>query len=275
MAACRALGFAPADAQRFAKVEGPFDALIGEILAPGWPVNEVLRELTSLTVDIGNNRELVERVSTRLQLPPGDAASKVRIAGAVSDIETNIERSLPNVADELTARVRPIREQWEARGPGLLAEIARLADPLAVPASAEIVLVLPYVGGHGVAYPAQNRIVLEAMLVHPLPELRETLRIAWLLSQLNADLPALADVLAPKSRDNILALATLPAVLSAAEAVELGHCDERSLAGALSAWRLERDDPELAGKLWSWWNAWLDQRAKWPVAVAALNHLVG
>ena len=49
----------------------------------------------------------------------------------------------PRVADELPLRVDPLRSQWEARGPGLLAAMRRLSTAdLLVPA-AGLVLVHP------------------------------------------------------------------------------------------------------------------------------------
>ena len=157
----------------------------------------------------------------------------------------------------------------------MLVAIRRQTDALAFPEAADIVLVAPYIGGYGAAHPHQNRVLLEAVLYHPLPQLPETLRLAWLLGQLNADLPAIADVVPPGRSLSALKLAMIPPVLAAAELVELARCDEATVAAALEAWQPERKDPTLPGKIWSWWNAWIDQPAKWPVAVAALDQLAG
>jgi hypothetical protein len=143
-----------------------------------------------------------------------------------------------------------------------------------IPAAAEVVLVTPIVGGYGAAHPWTNRVTLEAMLFHPQPAVPETLRLAWLLCQLNSDLPAIADVLGPKFSRGIVALAMVAPVLSAAEAVEAGSCSEGTIAGALGAWRPELGSARAADILWSWWDSWLQQRSRWPVAVAALQQLL-
>lgn len=82
---------------------------------------------------------------------------------------------------ELQLRAGLVREQWEIRGPGLLAAIAaRLApgEPLK-PLSIE--LVLPLVGG-AAGYLGRDRAWLEALLHDVSPLFPESLRIAWLVA---------------------------------------------------------------------------------------------
>lgn len=127
-------------------------------------------------------------------------------------------------ADELAARVRPLCEQWDARGPGLMRMLDRQAGPIGV-ARATVALTLPVVGGHGVALPAANAVLFEAVLANPLPELPEVLRLAWLLAQLGADADA--------SR----AAGLVSEVLTAAEEVELATADAATIELATEAWR--------------------------------------
>jgi hypothetical protein len=273
-AMCRAAGLASADPQIAAILDPAADALAAEIAAAGWPAPQVLHELTGLASEFDNNGELVKRVITRLHLPMPDVTTPVRIAGAIADLEAAMQRAAPGLAEELAVRVRPIREQWEARGPGMLIEIARLTEPLAIPSAAEIVLVAPYAGGAGSAYAGANRVVLEAVLFNPLPELPEAVRLAWLLSQLNADLPWLTDVLPAARAREAMKLAMIPPVLAAAEAVELAYCNEATLATAIAAWLPDVAAEDVTPKIWTWWNAWLDHATKWSVAVAALEQLL-
>ncbi|HEX6963796.1 MAG TPA: hypothetical protein VF175_18155 [Lacipirellula sp.] len=273
-AVCRARGMEAADAALAAAVTPAADALIVELNAAGWPTPAVLEELTSLAAEIDNNRELVSRVIARLRLSIADVAFPVRVAGAIADLEAAVRRTQPQLAEELPARIRPIREQWEARAPGMLIEIARLTDPMIVPQAAEIVLVSPYVGGHGLAHAAQNRVTLEAVLFNPLPKLPEVVRLAWLISQLNADLPMLTDVLPARRSLAAMKLAMIAPVLAAAEAVELGQCDEAAVTGALRAWQPQSNAEQTAATIWSWWQAWMEHPTRWPVAVAALEQML-
>jgi hypothetical protein len=274
IAACRAAGMAAVDAELEAAIGPAADTLAVEIAAAGWVVPEVLGELTALAADFENNRELVARTITRLQLPVTDGSTPVRVAGAIADLEAALLQFQPQLAEELAARVRPLREQWEARGPGMIQEIARVTESWVIPQSAEIVLVAPYGGGHGVAHVAQNHVTLEAVLFHPRPELPETVRLAWLLGQLNSDLPALVDVLPARRSLAAMRMAMIPPVLAAAEAVELARCDEATIAAALEAWQPQGAKPQVAGQLWLWWDAWLEKPAKWHVAVAALEQIL-
>jgi hypothetical protein len=274
-AVCRRAGLDAANVEFERAIASPADALIGEISGAGWPIEEALDELTSLAAEIDNNRELVDRLIARRRLPVVDSDVRVCVAGAIADLEAAMRRWQPQVEEELAARIRPIREQWEARGPGMRIEISRLTQPEVVPAAAEVVLVLPYAGGHGVAHPSSNRVTLEGVLVNPLPELPESVRLVWLLSQLNADMPWLTDDVPPIRAGEMLRLAMIPPVLAAAEAVELTRCNEASIAAALHAWLPTIAAESAAAKMWSWWNAWLDHSTRWPVAVAALEQLIG
>jgi hypothetical protein len=274
-ATCRAEGLPAADLEIAACIDPQSDALASEVASAGWPVDAALAQIASFAIDYGDNRELVERVAARLNLAPSDPAHLVRIAGAVADLEAALARARPDIGDELHVRQRPLREPWEARGPGMLRHIGRLTDSVVSPEAAGVVLVAPYVGGHGRAYPAQNRVLFEAMLYNPVAELPETVRLTWLLAQLNFDLPRLADALPPGRAAHVASLAMAPATLAAAEVVELATCKEAALGWALLAWRLvPPDDRATAGRLWTWWQTWLEGNAAWPAAVAALDCLL-
>lgn len=272
---CRAFGVRAADGDLDAAIAPQADALIAEIDATACPRVEFLAELTSLTAEIDNNREIVTRAVSRLHAAPLATTAFTRTAGAIGDVEAALASARPELAEELAMRVRPLREQWEARGPGLLRQIGRLTDDAVVPNVAEIVIVSPYAGGHGLAHPRQNRITLEGVLVHPHPQLPEPLRLAWLLAQLNSDLPRFADALPPGRSAFAFAVAMAPATLAASQEVELATCDELTLGSAFEAWGLSGMLPaDAPQRVITWWNAWLDRAATWPVAVAALERLL-
>jgi hypothetical protein len=268
-------GLAAADRQLAQTLGEPAARLFGEMGMAGWPADAMLQQLAALSAEYENNRELVTRSAARLNLPPVDDAIVTRIVGAVADLEATLMRQQPELVDELAVRGGPLREHWEARGGGLLREVARLTEDAVVPASAEVVLVSPYLGGHGVAYPWQNRVTIEAVLVNPLPELPETVRLAWLACQLNADLPRYADVLRPGTAGRAIRLAMVPPVLAAAASVELLPPDGAPVEFALDAWRLAGELPaNAAEQVGQWWNTWLDHPQSWPVAVAALDRML-
>jgi hypothetical protein len=271
-ALCKRAGLAAADPVLAATLQQPADTLAGEIAEAGWPAVAVLEQLAALAAEYDNNVELTTRALGRLRIVGG--SSVTRVAGAIADLEAALRRAQPEIAEELLVRGRPLREQWEARGPGLLAEAARLTEASVVPESAKIVLVSPYVGGHGIAFPPFNRVAMEAVLVNPHAELPETVRLAWLLCQLSSDLPRYVDAVGAARVQDAASLALIPPVLAAAEAVELARCDEATIALALEAWRPPPPWPrEAPQQLWNWWQTWLDGPTSWPVALAALDRM--
>lgn len=274
-ALCRVRGIPAADAA-FGNVMGPAaDALAAEVDAAQWPRIALLEQLTGLASELDNNRELVTRAAAKLHLPPRDPALLVRIAGGIADLEATLLREQPDLAEELAVRCGPLREQWEARGPGMLLEIARLTEADVIPQAAEIVLVAPYAGGCGLVHARQNRVTMEGVLFHPVPALPEPVRVAWLISQLNSDLPRYGDWLPAGRASFVFATAMAAPTLAAAQEVELATCDETTLATAFDAWGIAADLPSDAPeRVWNWWNAWSDQQATWPVAVAALERML-
>jgi hypothetical protein len=275
VAFCRRAGLPAADNQCEQALGALADELVREIELAGWPAEHLIEQLAGLSAEYENNRELVTRAAARLHLPPLDPASQVRVAGAIADLEAALLRTQPEIVDELAVRGVPLRDQWEARGPGLMREVTRLTEEGVVPEAAEVVLVAPYVGGHGLAHAAQNRVTFEAMLVDPNGDLPETVRLAWLACQLNSDLPRYAEALPRSDSARAFQLAVLLPVLAAAEAVELARCDAALVDQALDAWRLRRDLPaDASARVWRWWNACLDSPRSWGVAVAELDRLL-
>lgn len=176
----------------------------------------------------------------------------------------------PRLAEELPLRAGPLREQWEARGPGLLRRVQRLwHDDWRIDA-ARIALVYPVFGGGGVAL-SGSVVAFEAMLYNGVSALPEILRLGWLLAQLPglidgspehtmSDLPLPYEEFAPRQR---LALALLPVVLDAGEYVELSRNDGATLRLALGAW-CGFDGPtaeRLGMQLETWWRTRQANRA--------------
>jgi hypothetical protein len=173
-------------------------------------------------------------------------------------------------------RGEPLRQQWEARGPGLWRYIGLRTEPALLVERADVLLVLPALGGGGAAHWQYNSVRIEAVLANPLHELPEVLRLAWLLSQLQLDLPMIAETVSPAKWQVVAPLVMIPVVLSAAEEVELARYDARTLALAVEQWT--GVSPEVAAKqataLESWWQTYHTSRPRFPVAFAALAEMV-
>jgi hypothetical protein len=243
-----------------------------------------LRALTSWAAHYENNRELVQVALAKLRGPGGVNEQHLSlIAAAIGNLETRILAARPEMVEELALRGRPLQEQWNARGPGLLKQIERLTEENFVAPSAEVVLVQPVLGGAGFANMRANRVVFESVLTNPHPTLPEALRLGWLLAQLNADVPIYAEAVSPGMLPKIAALATVPVVLWAAETVEWATCDVATMELALGCWHVDtlgfrhadmQSPQQTADQLFKWWNAYHDSSTPWPVAWRALESLL-
>jgi hypothetical protein len=192
---------------------------------------------------------------------------------AVVAVVEAVAAARPKLAEELELRSGPLVEQWEARGPGLMTQLARLTEPRAMVQRAVVLSVYPATGGGGRALPAYNTAVIEAVLANPRAELPEVTRLAWLLAGLNADLACYREALADP--DQVLPLAMIPAVLAAANEVELARCEPASVELALEHWRLGEQHPaETAEALMAWWQTYQETRPRWTLALVALEQLI-
>lgn len=266
-----------ADKRLRAALAEPVASLVAELTGGGIEVQEFFDHAVPLAADFESNRGLAERVLARLPRRNGELNQQAagRLAGWFTELEAAFATAVPRVVDELTLRSGPLRDQWEARGPGLLAAIARKTEPEILPASAEVVLVYPALGGAGAAHLPYNKATVEAMLTNPLSDLPETVRLGWLLSTLDLDLPKYSETLARERLAFVARLAMLPAALAAAAEVELIG-EPPSLTRVLTAWRLAPDGAadSLAETLNQWWTTYQDSRPPWRVALAALDQLL-
>ncbi|MCE9526367.1 MAG: hypothetical protein K8R36_09970 [Planctomycetales bacterium] len=122
----------------------PAAGLQAEIQSAQLPEERFWRNLLGVSATIESNRELA-RLALVKTIGRGTAAENAepRIAAAVTAVEGAFARHLPKLAEELPLRMGPLREQWEARGPGWLPRVAQLAMlPVALAAGREVELCL-------------------------------------------------------------------------------------------------------------------------------------
>jgi len=275
-AACLSEGLAGIDTAIAAILQPASDELLRELRACDLAVESTLPLLVALAAECENNRQLIELAVRRTQGAGSVGEATIsRLGGCIADLEAAWLREQPTLVDELAIRGRPLREHWEARGPGLLHVLTKLTVENFIAPSAEVVLVSPWVGGHGRAHLLSNRVTFEAVLTNPDPELPETLRLAWLLAQLNLDVPVLSEPIVPHGLPRLASLATLPLVLAAAETVDLATCDEATLARAIACWHLAPPlSDETPRRLLDWWHAYTARDTRWPVAMVALDQML-
>lgn len=241
--------------------------------AEAWHVDPVaiVDHLTVISIEPSPPEQLA-RIAVRRIAGESIAASMAKdVARWMQQIQSLFLQVHPKALEELELRSTPLREQWEARGPGLMARLGKLIGSEPLVESASVVLVQPVLGGGGMAYPTYNRVGFEAMLASPWPELPEVVRLGWLLAQLQLDLPAIQGQLSRERTQEVGALAALPAVLSAAHEVELCGPIESVISQASHTWKLPPADEDT---LWAWWETYVAQRPSWGSALSALDQLL-
>jgi len=215
-------------------------------------------------------------------------------AGLVSrfdECRIAFQERFPKLRDQLGLRAGPLMDRWQTFGPGLLIEAARLIWQSAPPkhwwpTSLDALLVQPVRGGDGGCIPAKQQVWIEAMLTDADPQVGETLRLAYwitqlaiarhLQSKLGAEpLPTTGDEYDSRiHRTHSLPwdLGTVPVILAAGQTLELFRSPQLPIATAVRLWRLgdQRTGDVVAG----WWDQWSDSGAAMPVALKALDRML-
>jgi len=226
--------------------------LAAERIAP----RSFFSQLAALAPSCDARRDLAHKVLTKLL--GRDRAERLTplCVGLLGACERVYAAGHPQILEELRLRERPLRELWEARGPGLLAGVGRRTDKSLIVEAATVALVPPLVGGGGEAFPTTNVVRFEGVLANPIAALPETVRLAWLVSQLATD--QIESVLPITSERflKVVGAAMLPAVLEAAADLELVDGDDPTLldtaAKTWDCWILTK--PGHVDMLRTWWN---------------------
>jgi hypothetical protein len=154
--------------------------------------------------------------------------------------------------------------------------IANLTEEEIAPEQADVLLVRPVFGGAGGSHLANNSVRIEAVLANPHPDLPEVVRLAWLLAQLELDLPRFSEEVQADRLPHVARLAMVPAVLRAAEAVELVRYTPELVGRAIAAWGLALPphlDPVTTAT--DWWETYQLDKPPLPVALKALDEMLG
>jgi hypothetical protein len=264
------------DPQLQEAVREPAVALAQQITSHGLPELRMWRNLAALAPTFDNRRHAVKIAGLRSLGSPLHEVAVAAIAGAIVDLERAVNDAFPGLAQELELRGKVLREQWEARGPGMLRRLQELLPAEVILAASDVLLVQPALGGDGKPHLVNNTVRIEAVLANPHPKLPEAVRLAWLLSQLNLDVPKYSEGIHPDRLPHITAFAMLPVVLEAAHYVELVTFDRELLPLAIDAWRLrvpaDVDGPELVA---NWWMTYQEAKPTLAVALKALDEMFG
>ncbi|MCI0357963.1 MAG: hypothetical protein L0211_05745 [Planctomycetaceae bacterium] len=270
-------GMAVVDPVLAEAIGGPAADLQVAIEWLGVPPGRLWRQLLGLSGSSEVSRHIAE---TALAKTVGRGqhfeAQVSRLAASLLQLQNSVRAAIPKLVEELVLRERPLREQWEARGPGLLVTITNLTEPDLLAEQAEVLLVRPAFGGAGAAHLQSNAVRIEAVLANPHADLPEVVRLAWLLAQLDLDLPRHSEEIQADRLPHVARLAMIPVVLKAAEAVELARYSPELVGRAMAAWHVAVPPGlDAVGIVGDWWETYQLDRPPFQVALAALDAMIG
>jgi hypothetical protein len=258
-----------------AALAAPAERLQAALLEERIPSELFWSHLVPLAADIGGIRELAEVTLTKT-VGRQEAAPRVRrFRDLLAELKDAFGGVLPQLSEEWTTSIEPLQQRWNYQGPGLLGGVVHWTEPGILVDAATVVLVYPALRGGGAAHLPYNLLHIEAQPTDPVAELPEMVRLAWLLSQLNLDLPRYSESVRPSRLATVAGLAMIPITLAAAAEVQLARCDAEMIGLALQAWLAPANEAEAwTGTLCQWWETYCALRPAWATALQALDRLV-
>ncbi|MBI1902141.1 MAG: hypothetical protein HYS13_13655 [Planctomycetia bacterium] len=263
-----------ADARMQESIAGPAATLYEQIVALSPLPRRLWQHLLALSAGVDDNRQLAEAALVKVVGAARAKSSAPCLATTIGTLENACRAAFPNLLDNVTRDGQALMERWDQDGAGakLLKTACGLVDPRLCVESADVVLVHPSLGGGGAAHLAYNSVRVE-VLAQEKPELPEIVHLAWLLSQLNIDLPAFSEALGYERIGLVAGLAMVPPVLQAAQQLGLAMFDAANIERALAAWRLGVEPKSTAQALMAWWNTLQQTGANWQISLLALEAL--
>jgi len=260
--------------EAFSPLVDRLDRLVDAI---GIPRAVFLSHLVPLSSQLDSNRPLATALLAKTVGPQKGQASLSQFTDLLTEFESTFQRVAPLSADELASSAHPLRRDWPAFGPTMLAGIGMIVEPEIIVDSATVVLVPPVGGGGGRAYFLYNAVSIEVQQAGAAaePALPEIVRLCWLISQLNAELPMYQGEIHRDRLVEIVPLAMIPVALAAAAQIGQARIDEPTVIRAVDTWMPNIDGaPSTGSVLWKWWEAYSTRKPRWTVALSALNELL-
>jgi hypothetical protein len=264
-----------ADPLLSAALAAPAERLQAALLEEGVPADVFWSHVVPLAAGIVGVRELAQ-VTLIKTIGRSEAAPRVPcFRDRLAELLNAFDGILPQLSEDWTTGIEPLRQRWDCLGGGLLARIVERTEPALLVDAATIVLVYPALRGGGAAYLPYNLLHIEVQPTEPVAELPEVVRLAWMVSLLNMDLPRYSEGLRPRRLGTVAALAMIPVTLAAAADLELAGCDAESIERALHIWLPPAAEIEARTSMLSqWWETYSAVRPAWVTALQALDRLL-
>jgi hypothetical protein len=264
-----------ADPLLSAALAAPAERLQTALAEERVPPDRFWSHIVPLAVDIGGMRQLTEVVLTKT-VGRQEAEPRIRrFRDLLAEVQDAFEAVLPRLSQEWTTSLEPLRQRWNYHGDGLMGRIVQWTEPGILVDSATIVLVYPALGGGGAAHLPYNLLHIEAQPTDPVGKLPEVVRLGWLLSLLNLDLPRYSEGVRPNHLVTVAGLAMIPITLAAAAELQLVSSDADLARLALQCWLTPSGEADAWARTVSqWWETYCALRPAWGTALQALDRLL-
>lgn len=265
-------GRPPRDERLAEALREPVHWLECERADEGLPAGLFWGHLVALAAEPVSPRQLAERVLIKLRGRDDARRSVGRFERALAGVRAGFRRAKPPAVS--LSPPPPLQMAWNLHGPGLLTRVTELTEPGLLVEEAVVYLLPPIAEGGGAAPHLPYNAVRIELTEGEDPGLPEVVRLAWLLAQLNLDLPRYREGLSLERLDQTTGLAMLPVALSAGEHLKLTSCTPGTITRAVRAWLADDDRAgALSEVVAPWWEAYQAQRPPWAAALAALERL--
>ena len=253
----------------------------------GIPIERFLQESVAATLESSSPDEMVTRaiatISSHSHAPSIAPQHTAQLVDGLNSLVAAIMNAFPNLERELVLRIGPLREHWEARGPGLLRWLLRSTHGRSLDDFTSVLLVHPLHDGDVQPLYGHRALLVEALLVNPEPRLPEIVRLAWGFSRLISYAAEDSATSSPESgahlrRQGLVnAFGLLPAALDTAEQVEICQAGPKAVELAMRTWHLP--DIVKPGELWTWWQSHCEtsqgeSSLTWATSLAKLDALI-
>lgn len=195
------------------------------------------------------------------------------ISGAITDLRLLFGERFPKLAEQLPLRSGPLRTAWEAYGPGLLRQIAKLTHDELLPQRVTVWFVQPVAAGGGDADAKSKTVWMEAMLTNVDTQVPEVLRLAWLIARVGLGHENANRFVDPGRLPAVASTALVPIVLAAGRELDLLPTEAWPVPQATQLW-LRNTAAKRSDIIQSWWRQLSSGETPFPVAIKALDRML-
>lgn len=195
------------------------------------------------------------------------------IISRLNDARQLFFERFPKLDEQLPLRIQPLRQRWDAIGPGLIREIERQVWQNSPPSdwwppAVTVSAVQPLTGGGGGFDPDADSIWIEAMLTDSDPAIPEVLRVVWLVTSLAIE-THIRSRTGQRMISTAWSLVSVPLVLSAASHLEMFPPGNLPIGRAADLWH--GVSPKTIRILEQWWQQFAGSSIPLPIALKQLE----